>query len=133
MYILDSDFIINYFRNKKRNVEIINKLVGNPLNRIFTTSINIYELIKGAYNSNDFNKEFNLVQNLKRILYIIDFDEDSSFIAAELFSDLKSKGSMISEFDILVASICLKNNSVLLTDNEKHFNKINGLRVNQLI
>ncbi|MFH1316233.1 MAG: type II toxin-antitoxin system VapC family toxin [Candidatus Woesearchaeota archaeon] len=129
MYIIDTDFVINYFRGEQRNVKIILKLVNQPLVHLFITSVTLYELTKGCYKSGNFEKDYNLILELKRNVSVLDFDENSALIGAEIFNDMEKKGTKINESDILIASICLKNNFTLLTNNIKHFNKIDGLRL----
>ena len=129
MYILDTDFIIDFLRGEKRNVEIISNLLNDPLNIMFTASITSYELTKGCYKSARFDENFDKVMKLKNLLYVLEFDADSSLIAAEIFHDLEKKGMAINEFDVLIAGICLKNNFTLVTCNAKHFKRIKGLRV----
>jgi len=49
--------------------------------------------------------------------------------AAQIYSELKAKGELIEDADILIAAICLSIKYVLATNNAKHFEKINGLVV----
>jgi len=51
----------------------------------------------------------------------------------ETFSDLKVKmqkiGTVIDDMDLLIAATALTMNFILVTNNEKHFRKIAGLRL----
>jgi predicted nucleic acid-binding protein len=51
--------------------------------------------------------------------------------AAELFATLRQKGTPIGDenrdADILIAAYCLENQCTLVTDNERHFARIEGL------
>lgn len=55
----------------------------------------------------------------------------------EIFSELKSKydskGIVIDDFDLLIASTALTYNYILVTNNEKHFNKIEELKIENWI
>ncbi len=128
-YILDTDFIVNFLRGEKKNIEIMRHIIEDENSKLFTTTINIYELTKGCFKSKNFDKNFSLIKELKKNITILNFDEDSALIAAEIFEDLEKKGTKINESDILIAGICLKNNFILLTENIKHFNKIEGLEI----
>ena len=44
-------------------------------------------------------------------------------------SDLKKKGEIIDEFDMLIAGQALSENLTVVTDNIKHFNRIDGLKI----
>ena len=49
--------------------------------------------------------------------------------AAEIYLHLKKKGQLIEEADILVAAYCLVNDYTLVTNNSKHFSRIDGLKL----
>jgi len=48
--------------------------------------------------------------------------------AADIYISLKQKGELIDDADILIASYCIVNDYVLVTNNLKHFKRIAGLR-----
>ena len=47
----------------------------------------------------------------------------------ELKASLEKSGKIIDDMDLLIASTALTRNLVLVTNNEKHFNRINGLEI----
>jgi len=47
--------------------------------------------------------------------------------AADVYIDLKQKGQLIGDADILIAAYCLANNYTLVTNNPSDFGRINGL------
>jgi len=47
--------------------------------------------------------------------------------AAHIYADLKKRGCLIPDDDLLIGAVCLANNYTLVTDNLKHFNYINEL------
>ena len=49
--------------------------------------------------------------------------------ASDVYLELKKKGELIEDADILVAASAITNDLVLITDNEKHFRRIEGLKV----
>lgn len=54
-------------------------------------------------------------------------------IPAELFgkikATLKASGCLIEDFDILIASIAISNNCVLVTNNVRHFDRIELIQI----
>ncbi|QTA83489.1 PIN domain-containing protein [Desulfonema limicola] len=46
---------------------------------------------------------------------------------------MKSKGKMIEDFDILIASIALVNHCVIVTNNVDHFSRIDELQIENWI
>jgi len=125
MVCLDTDIIIDFFKKKKWAVDKISDMYNENI-KISTTSINTFELFKGAFRTNQ-NKA---IQSLKEYISNIDvyeFDIGASEKAAEIFELLRSRGELLDIADIMIAAIAIKNNESLLTKNIKHFNRIPGL------
>ncbi len=102
------------------------------INENITKSISVItygELLFGAKKSLNIEKNLAVVYRIKELFPIIDIDK----AIIETFSDLKTKsqktGIIIDDFDLLIASTALTMNLTLVTNNEKHFKKINGLRI----
>lgn len=125
-YLLDTDTYVYYFNGNKN---IRQKFLELESTQIFISIPTISELYFGAYNSQQI--ESNL-QNLEILLESVEI-AFSSFKVAELFgkikTDLKKKGMIISDFDILIASYALANDLILITNNEEHFTRIENLKV----
>ncbi len=49
--------------------------------------------------------------------------------AAELYADLRTRGQLIEDADLLSAAIALVHDMVLVTNNTAHFNRIEGLQI----
>jgi predicted nucleic acid-binding protein len=49
--------------------------------------------------------------------------------AAELYADLKRRGQLISDADLLIAATALEHGRVLVTNNVAHFQRIPNLPV----
>jgi tRNA(fMet)-specific endonuclease VapC len=47
--------------------------------------------------------------------------------AVSIYITLQKKGITIGDNDILIAAFCLKHNLILVTNNTKHFENIDGL------
>lgn len=49
--------------------------------------------------------------------------------AAEIYADLRKRGELISDADILIAASALVHELGVVTNNEQHFTRIKGLQV----
>ncbi len=126
MVCLDSDVLINFLRNDIKTIRLLEKLREDG-EKLATTSINSFELLKGIPKSSRMSKSsmFEFLSNFK----IYNFDLSSSEKAAEIFGYLKSKGEIIELPDILIAAIAITNNEKIMTKNIIHFKRIGELKV----
>jgi predicted nucleic acid-binding protein len=62
-------------------------------------------------------------------LVILPFDELAGRCFGALKAELESMGEPLDDLDLQIASIAIGTNSLLLTNNTKHFKRISGLRL----
>ena len=60
---------------------------------------------------------------------LMDETYESSRIGGEIYATLKKSGLLINDADILIASIVRQYDAVLVTNNEGHFKRVAGLRI----
>ncbi len=59
----------------------------------------------------------------------IDFAGQASRMAARLRRDLRRRGKLMGDFDILIAVTALHESLALVTNNTRHFNGVPALRI----
>jgi tRNA(fMet)-specific endonuclease VapC len=87
------------------------------------------ELYFGAYNSKKIEENIKRIELFKNSLTVLSDSEESSKQFGKIKASLKSKGKIIEDFDILIASIAIVNHYVLITNNTEHFERIGNLQV----
>ncbi|HEX9989991.1 MAG TPA: PIN domain-containing protein [Chloroflexia bacterium] len=50
-------------------------------------------------------------------------------IGTDIYADLHRRGLLINDTDILIAATTLAHHLILVTTNQKHFNRIAGLQI----
>lgn len=123
-YIIDSDILIYFIKGKK---EIVEQLMDIASNNLYTTRINYTELIYGAYNSTRVEENIKVIRPFLENFHILEFDKDSSEIFAKNKAILKKNGNIIADMDLMIASITLRYGFSLVSNNIKHFNRIEKL------
>lgn len=126
MACLDSDFMVDLLRMSQAARAKLEALVRGGA-RICTTAINASELYEGAYRSTRPVETMQSVNGLLDRLVILDFDLASADICGRLSAELGKKGTDVADFDLAIASIALSKREVLITKNQKHFSRIDGL------
>lgn len=87
------------------------------------------ELYFGAYNSQKVEENLKRIELFKKNLTILSDSEESAKQFGKIKANLKSKGKIIEDFDILIASIAIINHCILITNNIEHFNRIDNLQM----
>jgi tRNA(fMet)-specific endonuclease VapC len=93
-----------------------------------TTMISAYELLKGAYLSARSKENLAKVHELLANIRILDLTLQSCQQASVIYQDLRKTGSLIGEFDVLIAAIAQTYNETIITRDE-HFKSIRGIKV----
>ncbi len=122
---LDTNIITAFL---KKNLRIV-KRVSDYLEYFDRLTINIisyYEILRGL-------KDLGNVEKLKKFEEFVQENElvsirkETIVKAAEIYAYLKKQGNLIEDADILMASIAIVEDLVLITNNIKHFERIESL------
>jgi tRNA(fMet)-specific endonuclease VapC len=127
MVCLDSSFVIDYLRGRLNAEEAYKKLQYEE--DFFISTPTLMELISGAYQALKSEDEIKKIEEFIFSMIILDFDKESAFLAGKIEADLRKKGNIIDTEDIMIAAIAIKNEEILITKNKKHFERINGLKI----
>ena len=125
MKILDTTFLIDLLRGKEDALKII-----NDKERLFTTQINMYEVIRGLMLKKISSSKMSEINEMFESIKVLSLDDSAIVKAAGISSDLIKKGIVISDCDCLTAGIALsKSINKIVTKNSKHFSRIKGIEV----
>ena len=87
------------------------------------------ELYFGAYNSKKIEDNLKRINLFKKNLTVLSDSEESALRFGKIKADLRTKGKIIEDFDILIASIAIVNSCILITNNTDHFERIDDLQI----
>jgi tRNA(fMet)-specific endonuclease VapC len=124
--VIDSDILIYFLKGQQ---EIVEKLSAHPIENIFTTRINVTELLYGVFNSAKVAQNMAKISAFLANFHILEFDEKASMTFAQEKARLKKNGDLIADMDLMIASITVANGFALVSNNLKHFDRISGLTV----
>jgi tRNA(fMet)-specific endonuclease VapC len=119
-YLLDTNICIFHLRGK---------LNLNGRKHCCISEITLFELRFGAENSNNPQKHHESVTNLVKEFTILPIITCIDVYIKEKVRLRKIGKPMNDEFDILIGATAIRNNLILVTDNVKHFDNMNGIRV----
>jgi len=119
--VVDTSVIIEHLRAKNKLATTLYLLPDNS--DFFISSVSVYELYMGATTK---EKEKN-AEDLMIDFKLLPFTDETAIKAAQIYRQLKKDNLLIEFRDIFIAATCIVNDLPLITLNEKHFKRINGL------
>ena len=125
MKLLDTTFLIDVLKGRPETTII---LYGND--PLLTTQINMYEVITGLFFKDSSPAKILKVRELFEDIRVLPLDDKAVVKAAEICAELMKRGKIIEDCDCLIAGIALSNDvATIVTKNVKHFERINGLKI----
>ena len=129
-YLLDTNICVFFFRNKFNVADIILK---KGCDNCCVSEMTVAELRYGAENSPNPQKNHELVDAFLQQIATIPITESIRTYAEEKVR-LKRAGKPIDdEFDLLIGATAITNNMILVTDNEKHLNRLSNIKIENWI
>lgn len=126
-YLLDTNICI--YLIKRQHPEILAKLLKVGFDNIGISSITIAELEYGIANSTRPMESQTALLEFILPFGILDFTYTAASFYGRIRKELKDKGRPIGDMDMLIASIAMANDLIVVTNNEKEFKRISGLRI----
>jgi tRNA(fMet)-specific endonuclease VapC len=124
-YLIDTDWIIDHLNHIERVTRRLEELAPAGL---ALSIISLAELYEGVYYSRDpAESEAALQRLLNPELTILNIDEDTCKIFGKERGRLRAAGFIIGDCDLLIGATALRYNLTLLTNNRRHFERIEGL------
>ena len=125
-YLVDTDWVVDYLKGRTPVVDRLHILAPEGLAISLITYGEIYEGIYFGQNSEQHESGF---RNFLRGVVLLPLDRAVMRRFARVRGDLRSKGQLIGDPDLLIAATALHHDLTLLTHNVRHFGRIAGLKV----
>lgn len=126
MYLLDTDTVI-YSLKGHPTVKINLERHRNAILKI--SVVTLMELYYGAYKSQKVMSNLGKIKTIEEAIEIVPLARESAEVFAMLKANLQKAGTPLDDFDLILAACALAHDLVLVTNNIKHFKRIEGLRL----
>lgn len=124
-YLVDTDIVISYLKGIREAVTTLQKHEGE----LAVSVITLGELLEGIYGQPKENERLKWLENFLTGVNLLEVDRMAMEQFAQIRSNLRKRGMLIDNFDILIAATALAENLILITGNIKDFERIEKLQI----
>jgi len=130
-YFLDTNICVYYLKGMYGS--IAENLLRRHPEEIRIPSMVKAELLYGAYRSRRSSVNIELLEEFLFPFRIVGFSDNECIEYARIRAELEAKGTIVGPNDLIIASTVVAHDGVLVTNNEKEFNRVSGLTVENWI
>ena len=127
IYMLDTDICI--YIVKRKPLRVLKRLELIQPDQLSMSAITFAELMNGAKKSQRVEANVSRLNALGEILEICSFDQQAAVAYGDVRSSLEKRGEVIGAHDLLIAAHALSLDRILVTNNEREFKRVEGLKV----
>ncbi|BAZ15388.1 hypothetical protein NIES4071_72600 [Calothrix sp. NIES-4071] len=126
-YLLDTCVVSDFVKGEENTLK---RLKSSAPGDIFISSLTAMELKYGlAINPQRAIKIQSLIETFLNSITILDFGMEEAKIAAQIRSTLKTAGTPIGAYDVLIAATALAHNHIIVTSNVREFQRVPNLQI----
>lgn len=125
MYLIDTDIMIYSLKGNEAVQLNLRNHINDPIQ---ISAVTLMELYYGAYKSKKVESNLAKVRKIENSLEIIPISQDLVETFGLLKVRLEAMGTPLDDFDLILAATALSHNFILVTNNERHFRRIEDLK-----
>ena len=129
--MLDTNICIYIIKNKPQSVK--EKLKAYSIGDLTISSITVSELYYGVYKSQYVEKNLLALESFLKPFDIVEYDIEASIEYGKIRASLEKRGEVIGGLDMLIASHAKSLNMILVTNNLKEFQRVEGLKLDNWV
>jgi len=130
MFLLDTDTLIY---SLKGNQAVVRHLERHRHDILKISVISLMELYYGAYKSKSVTANLAKVRRIENVFEVLALDFSTAETFGMIKASLELKETPLDDFDLVIAASALASNLTLVTNNEKHFLRVEGLKLENWI
>ena len=129
-YLLDTNIVIYTIKNKP---EIVRAAFNKHHGQMAITSVTLMELIFGAEKSSNPERNLKTIEGFAARLEVLPYEYSAAVHTGQIRAELAKAGKPIGPYDQMIAGHARSLGLILVTNNEKEFVRVNGLRIENWI
>jgi len=129
--MLDTNICIYIIKNKPKSVK--ERFREFEIGELCISTITVSELMYGAFKSEHTEKNLKAIESFLMPFEIVDYDFTASVEYGKVRAYLEKKGRVIGNMEMQIAGHALALDLVLVTNNTKEFERVEGLRLDNWV
>lgn len=125
-YMLDTNIVIYVI--KRRPIEVL-ETFNQRAGQICISSITLAELYHGAEKSDKVEHNLRVIEDFVARLEVLNYERSSSAHYGDIRAVLEKAGKVIGINDLHIAGHARAEGLILVTNNEREFKRVSGLRL----
>jgi tRNA(fMet)-specific endonuclease VapC len=125
-YMIDTNIAIYTLKNRPAKVRATFKKHSGEM---CLSSVSMGELIYAAEKSARVEQNLSIIEGLGARLKVESFDMRAAMHFGQLRAELAKSGKLIGPYDMMIAGHARALGLILVTKNQREFNRVSGLRV----
>ena len=126
MYLLDTNIIIYSLKGHTAVNRNLRSHLHDPMH---ISVVTLMELYYGAYKSQKVESNIAKIRALESTIEVIPVGKAVVDIFGSYKATLERSGTPLDDFDLIAAACAMTHNLILVTNNTKHFKRIEGLKM----
>jgi predicted nucleic acid-binding protein len=126
VFLLDTDTVIYALKGQER---VVSNLRLNLNSVLHLSTITMMELYYGAYKSQNIDANLAKLKTIENSFILLSPGQETVEVFGKLKASLEVQGLRLADMDLIIAAISLTHNLTLVTNNQKHFGRIPGLKL----
>ena len=125
-YLVDTDWVIDHLHGREPVVKQLELLAPQGLG---LSIVSLAELYEGVFSSTSPQENESALHNFLESIQVLYLEDGVCRIFGQERGRLRAAGMIIGVFDILIGSTAKYYGLTLLTNNRRHFERIDGLSI----
>jgi tRNA(fMet)-specific endonuclease VapC len=125
-YLVDTDWAVHWLHSQERVQNRLEELRGQGL---AISALSLAELWEGVHYSRDPQESERQLHDFLGRVSLIGIDAETCNSFGKERGRLRALGKRIGDFDLMIGVTACQHDLTLLTNNRRHFENIEGLRV----
>lgn len=127
LYMLDTDTCSYVIR--ERPIGVLERFRKLSMDQVCISAVTYAELIYGVERSSSKRINRPIVDNFVQHLDVIEWGKEAAECYGKVRAELESGGTPIGAMDMMIAAHANSIEAALVTNNQKHFARVKGLRI----